>query len=90
MCARVYGGGWFESAVPKAHNKWQVAVLDFMDSGSECWCRRFMSSEGAHDAAKSLRTAAKALRGRGIAADVAVKKRECCVYLIRLTGGDSK
>lgn len=90
MCSMVYSGGWFESALPKAHNKWQVVVLDFTDSGSECWCRRFMSSAEAKEAAKSLRTAVKVLRGRGIAADVAVTKRDCCVYLIRLQGGDTQ
>lgn len=82
--------GWFECSLPEVRNKWQVVIMDFMDSDSECWCRRFMSSMEAHDAAKSLRTAAKVLRGNGIAADVAVRKRDCCVYLIRLSGGATK
>lgn len=80
--------GWFECARPAVRNKWQKVVMDFMDSGSECWCRKFENGARAHEASKALRTAARVLRGRGVAADVAVTKRERCVYIARLTGGD--
>ena len=82
--------GWFECKRPPVRNKWQKVVTDFMDSGSKCWCRTFENGAKAHEAAKALRTAARVLRGRGVAADVSVTKRESCVYLVRLTGGDGR
>lgn len=79
--------GWTECERPKVRNKWQVVVMDFVDSGSECWCRKFENGAKAHEAAKALRTAARVLRGRGVAADVHVAKRERWVYLM---GGDGR
>lgn len=75
--------GWTECARPKVRNKWQVVVVDFVDSGNDCWCRKFKSSSAAREGAKSLRTAARVLRERGMAADVSVAKRDCWVYLMK-------
>lgn len=79
--------GWTECERPIVRNKWQVSVMDFIDSGNECWCRKFKTSAAAHDGAKALRTAARVLRERGMTADVHVAKRDCWVYLMK---GDAR
>lgn len=63
---------WVSDTAPTGRGKWQQLVLDFVDSGDECWSTEFETVEQARDRRACIQDAANAMHERGYIAAVRV------------------
>ena len=64
--------GWVKDTAPSHFGKWQQLVLDFVDSGDECWSMEFDTESQARDRRACIQDAANAMHRRGYIAAVRV------------------
>lgn len=72
---------WIRDTAPSRFGKWQQLVLDFVDSGDECWSTEFDTEYQARDRREAIKEAADAMHARGYIAAVAVCRRGRTVYM---------
>ncbi len=72
---------WVQDTAPSHFGKWQQLVLDFVDSGDDCWSTVFDTESQARDRRACIQDAADAMHRRGYIAAVAVCRRGKTVYM---------
>ena len=73
---------WKRDSPPSRFGKWQQLVLDFVDSGDECWSTEFDTESQARDRRVCIQHAADAMHARGYIAAVRVCKHGKKVSMI--------